>query len=96
MRSIHFNGDEQIKMLWEQASTFSNDDMNFTPEALSTIKIKTLIVQGDRDPFYPIELTIEMYKSIPNAYLWIIPNGGHVPVSADSMQEFIRYLRKFL
>ena len=96
MRNIHFHGDEQIQMLWKQASTFSNDDMNFTSEMLSKIQTKTLIVQGDRDPIYPIELTIEMYKSIPNAYLWIIPNGGHVPISADSTQEFISYLEKFM
>jgi len=98
MRSIHFHGDEQIQMLWEQAKAFSesHDDMNFTSEVLSQIKAKTLIIQGDRDPLYPIELTIEMYKSITNAYLWIIPNGGHVPISADSIQEFINYLTKFL
>lgn len=98
MRRIHFHGDEQIRMLWEQADKmcYSNDDMNFTAEMLSEIKTKTLIVQGDRDPFLPIELTIDMYKSLPNACLWIIPNGGHVPISADSTQEFISYLRKFL
>ena len=63
---------------------------------LSKIKAKTLVIQGDRDPLYPIELTIDMYKGIPNAYLWIIPNGGHVPISADSTQEFINYLTKLL
>jgi len=94
MRHIHFHGDEQIQMLWDQADAFSEsyDDMNFTAEMLSTIKSKTLIVQGDRDPLYPIELTIEMYKSIPHAYLWIIPNGGHVPITSESMSQFINYL----
>lgn len=99
LRSIHFHGDEQIQMLLKQVSAFANDDMkdmNFTSEMLSKIKTKTLIVQGDKDPIYPIELSIEMYKSIPDAYLWIIPNGGHVPISADSTQEFISYVEKFL
>lgn len=98
MRSIHFHGNEQIQMLWKQASAFSEsyDDMNFTAEMLSKIKSKTLIVQGDRDPIYPIDLTIEMYKGMPNAFLWIIPNGGHVPVSTDSTQDFIRHVEKFM
>jgi pimeloyl-ACP methyl ester carboxylesterase len=98
MRSIHFHGDEQIQMLWEQASAFSesDNDMNFTPEMLSQIETKTLIVQGDRDPIYPLELTIGMYKSMPDAYLWIVPNGGHVPISENFIQEFIKYLEKFL
>lgn len=99
MRSVHFYGDEQIKMLWEQESAFANDDMkdmNFTLEMLSKIKSKTLIVQGDRDQIYPIELTIEIYKGIPTAYLWIIPNGGHVPISTDSTHDFINYVEKFM
>lgn len=91
MRAIHFHGDEQIKILWEQSRMFSESyiDMNFTPEMLSQITTKTLIIQGDRDPFYPIELTLEMYKPMQNAYLWIVPNGGHVPITADSLEGFI-------
>ncbi len=27
--------------------------MNFTPDQLATITARTLIVSGDRDPFYP-------------------------------------------
>lgn len=99
MRSIHFHGDEQIQILWEQAGAFSNDDMNdmnFTSEMLSKIKSKTLIVQGDRDPIYPIELTIEMFRDIPNSYLWVIPNGGHVPISSDSTMDFIKNIEKFM
>jgi pimeloyl-ACP methyl ester carboxylesterase len=37
-------------------------------------------VHGDRDPFFPIRIPVEMYTSIPNSALWIIPNGGHVPI----------------
>jgi len=98
MRSIHFHGDEQIQMLWNQANAFSEsyDDMNFTTEMLSQIKSKTLIVQGDRDPIYPIELTIEMHRHIPEAYLWIIPNGGHVPITPDLIPQLINYLEKFM
>jgi len=91
MRKIHFHGDEQIKTLWEQAHHFADsyDDMNFTSEMLAQITAKTLIIQGDRDPIYPIELTVEMYKSIPNAYLWILPNSGHGPITVDILPEFL-------
>lgn len=98
MRNIHIYGDEQIQLLWDQTGAFgeSDDDMNFTANMLSKIKSKTLIVQGDRDPIYPIELTIEMYKGMSNAFLWIVPNAGHGPISADLMQEFIFRIRNFL
>lgn len=75
-------GDGQIKSLQTQFYNFkdSYDDMNFTPPYLSTITAKTLIIHGDRDRFFPIEIAVEMYRSIPNSYLWIFPNGGHIPI----------------
>lgn len=97
MREIHLQNDDQIHTIWQQANAFSQcyDDMNFTPPLLSKIKAKTLIVQGDKDPFYPIEISIEMYRNIPDSYLWIVPGGGHVPLSNDFMQTFINYLINF-
>ena len=43
MRRVHFHGDEQIKMLWRQASSLSEnqDDMNLTPSQLSTITLSS-------------------------------------------------------
>jgi pimeloyl-ACP methyl ester carboxylesterase len=51
--------------------------MNFTPPYLSTITARTMIIHGDRDPFFPISIPLEMYHSIPNSALWIVPNTGH-------------------
>lgn len=38
----------------------SYDDMNFTPASLARITASTLIVYGDRDPLYPVEMAVEM------------------------------------
>ena len=57
--------------------------MNFTPPYLSTITARTLIVHGDRDQLYPINLAVEMYEAIPRSYLWVIPNGGHGPIFGE-------------
>jgi pimeloyl-ACP methyl ester carboxylesterase len=82
MRRIHTRGDEQIRSLRRQFHAFkdSYDDMNFTAPFLSTITARTLIVHGDRDEFFPVNIPVEMYLSIPNAALWIVPHGGHVPI----------------
>jgi pimeloyl-ACP methyl ester carboxylesterase len=53
--------------------------MNFTPPYLSTITARTLIVHGDRDRFFPVSIPVEMYRAIPDSYLWVIPNGLHRP-----------------
>jgi pimeloyl-ACP methyl ester carboxylesterase len=77
MRQWHKHGDEQIRALWRMSNAFkdSYDDMNFTPPYLSTITARTLIVHGDRDPLYPVQMAIELYTSIPRSYLWVVPNG---------------------
>ncbi|QLH43410.1 MAG: hypothetical protein HWD59_12310 [Coxiellaceae bacterium] len=59
MRETHHYGDEQIRLLWKQAAMLGENQahMNLTPDMLSQIRAKTLIVQGDRDPFYPVDYT---------------------------------------
>jgi len=75
-------GDTQIRQLYAQFKGFHNsyDDMNFTGPYLSTISARTLIVHGDRDEFFPVEIPVDIYRSIPNSSLWIIPGGDHVPI----------------
>ncbi len=43
---------------------------------LALIKCPSLIISGDHDVIRP-EHTMLIYRSIPNAYLWILPNSGH-------------------
>jgi pimeloyl-ACP methyl ester carboxylesterase len=74
----------------------SYDDMNFTAPYLSTITAKTLIVHGDRDEFFPVSIAAQMYEAIPNAYLWIIPNGTHIPIFGDRAEAFQNNSLKFL
>ena len=51
--------------------------MNFTPEQLKTITARTLIIHGDRDQYFPVEIAMAMYRSIPGSSLFIVPNGLH-------------------
>jgi pimeloyl-ACP methyl ester carboxylesterase len=98
MRQWHKHGDEQIRALWKMANAFkdSYDDMNFTPPLLSTITARTLIVHGDRDPLYPVDMAVGLYDSIPRSYLWIIPNGGHGPIFGDMAARFAETSLAFL
>jgi pimeloyl-ACP methyl ester carboxylesterase len=97
MREWHKHGDEQIRKLWNgmNALAYSYNDMNFTPPYLSTIKARTLIVHGDRDPLYPIEMAMELYRSIPGSQLWVVPNGGHGPIF-DKAEQFVQTALSFL
>ncbi len=98
MRKRHKHGDEQIKAIWEwsRGMADSHDDMNFTPPSLSRITASTLIVYGDRDFLYPIEMAIDMHHSIPRSALGVVPNGGHGPVFLDAAPQFARTALAFL
>jgi pimeloyl-ACP methyl ester carboxylesterase len=98
LRRRHPGGDVQIEALLASTEAFADsyDDMTFTPPDLSTIRARTLIVQGDRDPLYPVELSVEMAKAIPKSSLWIVPGGGHGPVIGEQWPEFLKTAAAFL
>jgi pimeloyl-ACP methyl ester carboxylesterase len=95
--NVHKNGEQQIRALRRQFYNLkdSYDDMNFTAPYLATIQARTLIVHGDRDQFFPVDIPLEMYRSIPKSYLWIVPNGTHGP-HRQHPGEFLKLTQEFL
>jgi pimeloyl-ACP methyl ester carboxylesterase len=91
LRNRHVHGDEQILQLYETTRGFatSYDDMAFTPALLGTIAARTLIVHGDRDPLYPVEMAVELYRGIPQSALWVIPGGAHGPIFGSIAPRFV-------
>lgn len=98
MRQWHKHGDEQIRALWKMANALKDSyaDMNFTPPYLATITARTLIVHGDRDALYPVNLAMELFSAIPRSYLWIVPNGGHGPIFGSAAAQFRQTSLAFL
>lgn len=96
------HGKEKAILLRKQFNYGSQlyGDPSFTPDVLSTIRAKTLIIHGDNDDLAPIANALEMYQNIPNSYLWIVPNGGHLPLPPylDSKNEsdFVKRTMEFL
>lgn len=96
-RACAKRGDEQIQQLISQFNALGDDyeDMNFKAGDLSAITARTLIIHGDRDRFFPVEIPVSIYRSVADAALWIIPDGDHVPVY-DSTVPFISTALRFL
>ena len=84
--------------LWRHAHAFADDrdDMNFDAASLATITARTLIVHGDRDPLYPVELALELYRHIAGSALWVVPNGGHGPIFGEQAAPFTQTAAAFL
>lgn len=94
-------GPEAWKRVVERAARLPETD----PDArgldradLETVASPTLVAAGDRDPLVPVEEAVEMYRSIPEADLWIVPGASHV-VAARTWRregfqtELVRFLR---
>jgi pimeloyl-ACP methyl ester carboxylesterase len=98
LRRRNPGGEAQIEAILASTKAFADsyDDMNFTPPHLATITARTLIVQGDRDPLYPVEISVEMAKAIPRSSLWIVPNAGHGPIGGERWPEFLKTAGAFL
>jgi pimeloyl-ACP methyl ester carboxylesterase len=98
MRERHLHGDAQIEALFLLPAAFAADptDMSFTADRLRAISAQTLIVAGDRDALYPVELAVELYRAIPDASLWVVPGGGHGPIFLEERDAFVRRALPFL
>lgn len=98
MRKRHRHGNAQLQELLTHARALADsyDDVNFTPPYLATIAAETLIVFGDRDPFYPVSLAFELRSSIPRSHLWVMPNAGHGPVFGNHAPRFVETAVAFL
>ena len=79
-REYH-RSDERFIELQQHFHSFKDDedDMVFTRETLGTMTAETLVVHGDRDQLFPVDIAMDLYQGIPRSYLWIIPNGTHNP-----------------
>lgn len=74
------------------------DELNITPDLLSVMKAKSLIISGDNDFAAPFLLNaLPMYQNIPGAQLWVVPNGYHLPHLDDfNHADFLTRVSDFL
>ena len=83
----HISGEDQVRALF-------NPDLNYnisiSPKELQQIKATTLIIAGDTDPIVGLDAAIELKSNLPNANLWVIPGGGHIPITQESNSAFIQ------
>jgi pimeloyl-ACP methyl ester carboxylesterase len=98
MRANHPQGDAAIRALWSLPARLADDasEMHLGSERLALVQAPTLLVAGDRDPLYPIELAVELYRHIPQASLYVVPGGGHAPVFGNERDAFVARALPFL
>lgn len=64
-------------------------------ESLKTIENKILVGIGDKDQMVTLEETINVYKALPNANMYMLPNTKH-PVEKLNTTVFTEIVKGFL
>jgi len=85
-RTSHSRGDQQIQWIYSQLRGLADnyDDFDLSPEHLASIPVPTLLIWGDRDEFYPLEVALELYEALPNASFWVLPGESHLFMASDA------------
>jgi pimeloyl-ACP methyl ester carboxylesterase len=65
---------------WRERALTLADSQDDLRTDLSPIRARTLVVYGDHDALYPVEIGVEIFRQITGARLWVVPGGGHLPV----------------
>lgn len=102
--NIHPGGEAQVRRLIASFHRLGEhvEEIDVPPAELSRFETRTLVVLGDRDPLFPIDLALEMYQALPGAALWIIPMQGHSATwprwggSAEAASIFPAVVTRFL
>jgi pimeloyl-ACP methyl ester carboxylesterase len=67
---------EGFPNLWEKMKEAFTTDWEVTNEQLVSIKAPTLVMSADRD-YLPVEDAVFLFRSLPNAQLFIVPGADH-------------------
>jgi pimeloyl-ACP methyl ester carboxylesterase len=83
--TVHPGGEAQVRELIASFRALGAvvEKVHITPEELSTVKRRTLLIVGDRDPLVPLHVVTEMYQALPQSALWVIPDAGHAAIWPD-------------
>ena len=93
LREEHVHGEDQIKAFYTQVDNY---EILLTEEDLKQITTSALIIVGEYEHWFELDIPLTMRNHMPNSHLWIVPNKGHVAISGTSRPEFIRLSTEFL
>jgi pimeloyl-ACP methyl ester carboxylesterase len=82
------------KDLSDLVITIEAEDKHDFKSRLAQIKVPTLVVAGDKDPFYTEKLFRETAEGIPNARLILYPGMGHPAYGKQFHEDVLAFLKE--
>ena len=92
----HVYGPEYLETHLELLLQMWGDPTGYPNEDIKSIEAPSLIIIGDKDEAVPLKVQLEMYSSIPNAELAIIPNMTHMNYATERSEIFSTVILDFL
>jgi pimeloyl-ACP methyl ester carboxylesterase len=93
IRALHPGGAEQWQTLVRQTAAMWLDYNGLAPDELQAIQAPVLVLAGDRDELVPLDLSVSLYRALPNAELAICPwlsHDGPTPERGAVLASLIR------
>lgn len=84
--NIHFGDTTKIQAMFDDINIMADqipvnpDELMLNKQVLSEMALPVLLVWGDRDFYFPVDIAVDLYHSLPNARLWVVPGQGHTPI----------------
>ena len=97
-RLVHHHGEGYARLKWEAIREARHYVWSLSYDLrprFSNIEVPTLIMGGDRDPFFGLEHPIVAHRGIKNSELCIFPGAGHSP-NEETPQLFNEVILRFL
>jgi len=77
LKALHPGGAERWRALIHQTAPMWLEYQGLGPAELGAIQTPVLVLAGDRDELIPLDLSVSLYRALPNAELAICPSLSH-------------------
>jgi pimeloyl-ACP methyl ester carboxylesterase len=96
LKSWHPGGEEQWRALVTQSAPMWIDYAGLSPDEVGRIEVPALVFTGDRDEFIGLDLSVALFRALPNAELAVVPGTDHFrAVSQPRAELFAGIIRDF-
>jgi pimeloyl-ACP methyl ester carboxylesterase len=95
VKSSHPGGPEQWRALVCQTARMWLTYAGLAPDDLRAIRAPVLVLAGDRDELVPFDLTVSLYRTLPDAELAVCPRADHAGPTPERARVFASLIRDF-
>jgi pimeloyl-ACP methyl ester carboxylesterase len=95
IKSLHPGGQQQWRTLIDHTAPMWLGYDGLTTDELQTIEAPVLVLAGDRDELIPLDLSVALYRALPDAELAVCPHAGHAGLTPERADVFALLIDDF-